>query len=155
MKKLPFIFLILLTSLSTASLKPSLLHHAEWLIGIWENHTPRGIIYESWVKMNAHELRGKSYVLKEGDTLVFETIRLIEERDSLFYIPTVSGQNNGLPVPFAMAYISDSSLVFENPLHDFPQRIAYSRVGTDSLVAEISGERNGEWRSQSFAMVRQ
>ena len=62
---------------------------AEWLIGTWENKTPRGSIYETWNKMNENEYSGKSYVVMEQDTIVFETIRLVQEQSGLFYIPTV------------------------------------------------------------------
>lgn len=127
---------------------------AEWLIGTWENKTPQGSIYETWEKVNDHSFSGKSYVLKEKDTTVFETISLIEDQDSLFYIPTVENQNNGLPVRFTAKSISEYKLVFENPQHDFPQIITYTRVHPDSLIAEISGINNGMERKLTFPMKR-
>ncbi len=127
---------------------------AEWIIGTWENKTQRGSIYETWVKINDDELSGKSYVLKEKDTVIFETIKLIQEQDSLFYIPTVNNQNDGLPVRFALKSSSDKELVFENPKHDFPQIISYTKINTDSLIAEISGIKNGNKRQQTFPMKR-
>lgn len=127
---------------------------AEWLIGTWENKTPRGTIYETWTKVSPDEFSGKSYMLKDTDTVIFETIRLVQEQDGLFYIPTVKNQNDGLPVRFALKTISDTVLVFENALHDFPQMISYTKISTDSLVAEISGTRNGQERKQAFPMKR-
>src|SRR5690606_5417452 len=126
----------------------------EWLIGTWENKTPRGSMYESWTKTNKTELAGKSYILKEQDTVIFETIRLVQEQDSLFYIPTVRNQNDNLPVRFALKTISDTEMVFENPKHDFPQQISYRKITSDSLVAEISGTKNGQQRKQTFSMKR-
>jgi len=127
---------------------------AEWLIGTWENKTPRGSMYESWAKISDDELSGKSYMLKEKDTVVFETIRLVQEQNSLFYIPNVKNQNGGLPVRFATKTVSDMELVFENPQHDFPQIISYTKISKDSLVAEISGIINGKERKQTFPMIR-
>ncbi len=127
---------------------------AAWLTGTWENKTPRGSIYETWTKVNDAELSGKSYVLKEKDTVVFETIRLVREQGNLFYIPTVKDQNQGLPVRFAAKTISETQLVFENPEHDFPQTISYTRISADSLVAEISGNKNGQACRQVFPMKR-
>lgn len=98
---------------------------AEWLIGTWENKTPKGSIYETWSKTNDNEFSGTSYSIKENDTVVFETIRLTQEQDGLYYIPTVKNQNGGLPVRFASKAISETQLVFENPKHDFPQIISY------------------------------
>lgn len=127
---------------------------AEWLIGTWENKTPRGSIYETWRKNNDLEFFGKSYIIKEGDSVVFESIRLSQEKEGLFYIPTVRNQNEGLPVRFAPKTISATQLVFENPKHDFPQVISYTKIGADSLVAEISGVKNGLERKQTFSMSR-
>ncbi len=130
------------------------LKNAEWLIGTWENKTARGSIYETWDKTSASEFAGKSYIVKEKDTVVFETLRLVQEKDKLFYIPTVKDQNDGLPVRFTAKTVSGTELVFENPQHDFPQVIAYTKAGTDSLVAQISGTRNGQERRQVFHMKR-
>jgi len=127
---------------------------AEWLIGTWENQTQRGSIYETWTKISDDEFYGKNYILKEKDTIVFETIRLVQEQDSLFYIPTVKNQNNDFPVRFSSKLISKDRLVFENPKHDFPQIISYTKIGVDSLIAEISGIKNGQERKQTFPMKR-
>ncbi|WP_340062975.1 DUF6265 family protein [Ascidiimonas aurantiaca] len=127
---------------------------AEWLIGTWENKTPKGSIYETWNKTDDRNILGKSYIIKEQDTLIFETIQLIQEHDGLYYIPTVKSQNNGLPVRFSVKTISNTQMVFENTKHDFPQIISYTKITTDSLVAEISGIKNGLERKQIFPMKR-
>jgi hypothetical protein len=44
--------------------------------------------------------------------------------------------------------------VFENPAHDFPQRIAYRRLSADSIVARISAERDGKSRGMDIRMKR-
>lgn len=127
---------------------------AEWLIGTWENKTSRGSIYETWIKANDNEFSGKSYVVKEQDTIVFETIKLVQEQNGLFYVPTVKNQNEGLPVRFSTKTISETQLVFENLQHDFPQIISYTKITSDSLVAEISGTKNGQEKKQTFPMKR-
>ncbi len=127
---------------------------ASWLIGIWENKTQRGSLFEAWSQLNENEFSGKSYMVKDKDTMVFETIRLLQEKEQLFYIPVVKNQNDGQPVRFALKSISDNLLVFENPTHDFPQVISYTRITPDSLLAEISGTRNGQVRKQSFPMKK-
>jgi hypothetical protein len=130
------------------------INKTEWLVGTWENKTQNGSIYETWAKQSEVELAGKSYMLKEKDTIVFETIRLLQENNNLFYIPKVKNQNDYLPVRFAAKTVSDKELVFENPSHDFPQIISYSKINADSLVAEISGTKNGKERKQKFPMRR-
>jgi Domain of unknown function (DUF6265) len=125
-----------------------------WLIGTWKNETSRGTLYETWTPINAVELQGKSYMIKDTDTLVFETIKLVAEKENLFYIPTVDNQNGQKPVRFTMTSLTDSMMVFENPKHDFPQVISYKRIAADSLVAEISAVKRGNVRKQTFPMVR-
>lgn len=127
---------------------------AGWLIGTWENKTQRGSLFETWSQLNENEFSGKSYMVKDKDTMLFETIRLLQEKEQLFYIPVVKNQNDGQPVRFALKSISENALVFENPAHDFPQVISYTRIAPDSLLAEISGTRNGQLRKQSFPMKK-
>jgi len=127
---------------------------AEWLIGTWENKSPRRTVYETWSKTSDIEFTGKSYILKEADTIVFENLRLVQEQNKLIYIPTVKNQNDGLPVRFTSKTITETELVFENLQHDFPQIISYTKIGADSLVAVISGTKNGQERKQTFPMKR-
>lgn len=130
------------------------INKAKWLIGTWENKTPKGNIYETWSKTSDIEFSGKSYVINEKDTITFENIQLVQEQDELFYIPIVKNQNNGLPIRFANKAISEKQLVFENLQHDFPQIISYTKISEDSLVAVISGTKNGQKLKQTFPMKR-
>lgn len=130
------------------------INKATWLVGTWENKTSRGTIYETWIKNSNNELSGKSYIIKEKDSIVFETIRLLQMQNSIYYIPTVKGQNNEEPVKFEGKMITDTQLVFENLQHDFPQVITYTKISSDSLVAEISGMKNGKERKQVFPMKK-
>ncbi len=147
-----FLGLIILCAWTTKQAKD--IKKAEWLIGTWENKTQRGSIYETWAKISDDELSGKSYILKEKDSIVFETIRLVQEQNNFFYVPKVKNQNDELPVRFASKIISETQLVFENLQHDFPQVISYTKINADSLVAEISGTKNGKERKQTFQMKR-
>lgn len=152
------IFVAVVTSLTVlcawTTKKTKDITKAGWLIGTWENKTPKGSIYETWSKETDNKFSGKSYNIKEKDTIVFENIQLVQEQDGLFYIPTVKNQNDSLPVRFAGKTISETQLVFENPKHDFPQIISYTKITSDSLVAEISGTKNGQERKQTFPMKR-
>lgn len=141
------LFLLILSLLSYTD-------STRWLLGTWVNLTPRGAVYESWTQQADGSLAGKSYAIKGADTLVFETVLLAQEKDALYSIPTVPNQNQGQPVRFKGTLITADHLTFENPEHDFPQRITYTRIKSDSLVAEIYGTRNGQERKQTFPMKR-
>ncbi|MEY8760287.1 DUF6265 family protein [Chryseobacterium tongliaoense] len=134
-------------------------HHelkkAEWLIGTWENKTPKGSLYETWTKKNDTELLGKSYYLKDKDTVLFENIRLVEKERKLYYIVPTEHQNDKLPVSFTSTSVSDTgSMIFENLQHDFPQVISYTKIDEKSLIAEISATKNGKKHNQTFPMKK-
>ena len=75
-------------------------------------------------------------------TFVRDTLReyefvLIREVDGkLQYEAKPSGQP---AATFPQKTVSDTLVEFEDLAHDFPQRIAYRRVGADSLIAWIDG----------------
>lgn len=125
-----------------------------WLIGTWVNESEKGITYESWSEKNTSELEGISYLLNEQDTVVKETIRLVVEKDTLFFITIVANQNNDKPVRFAMSMLNDTEMMFENPEHDFPQVIYYRQESESSLLAEIWATDAGKIRKISFPMRR-
>ncbi len=86
-----------LLTLCTCTVKnQSNIKEIEWLVGTWEHKTSKGSIYETWRKADGNELVGKSYVIKNKDTILFESIRLVHEQCKLFYIPAVKDQNEGL-----------------------------------------------------------
>jgi hypothetical protein len=45
-------------------------------------------------------------------------------------------------------------MVFENPKHDYPQKITYRQITKDSMVATISGIQQGKPSSDSYPMKR-
>jgi hypothetical protein len=40
--------------------------------------------------------------------------------------------------------LSDSTVVFANPTHDFPQFVRYRRRGADELHARVDGKMGGK-----------
>ena len=147
-------FAVLLTLCTCTVKNPSNIKKTEWLIGTWEHKTSKGSIYETWRKAAGNELVGKSYVIKNKDTILFENIRLVHEQGELVYIPAVKDQNEGTPIRFEGKKISETHLVFENKTHDFPQVISYKKISEDSLKAEISGLRDGKEEQRYFPMRR-
>lgn len=127
---------------------------ANWLLGRWEQKTPKRTIYETWTFNNDSTYSCKSYLLKEKDTIVLETVSLLQKNGTLYYIPTVTNQNNSMPVSFKLTFASGNKLVFENPAHDFPQKITYALISSDSLIAAISGVLNNKQQVRQFPMKK-
>ncbi|HYW29988.1 MAG TPA: DUF6265 family protein, partial [Gemmatimonas sp.] len=81
----------------------------------------------------------------------YEFLRVFVMRDSLVYGSTPSGQAYA---EFRAASSANRTVVFENPAHDFPQRIGYRAVGNDSLLAYIEGVRGDQTRRIEFPYAR-
>ncbi len=120
--------------------KTNKLDKLKWWIGNWQMKSPDGVVIESWNNPSANEWQGYSYyITPKGDTASHETVRLVNDNDTLFYIPNVSNQNNGMSIQFRESLLTDSSIVFENATHDFPKRIVYVKTSDTSIHAYIDG----------------
>lgn len=107
------------------------------LQGTWEMKTQQGAIYEDWRLTGKKSMRGSSYKVTGGDTLLLESVSLYWDKNGLYYVPTTENQNDGQPVTFTMSGADSNGVVFENRAHDFPKRIVYKLVSADSLYAYI------------------
>lgn len=127
---------------------------ANWLLGNWESKSVDGNLTETWKKVNDSTFEAQSYYVKEKDTLHFESITLQQKGEELTYSTAVKGQNNDKPVTFKLTTATQKQIVFENPKHDYPQKISYTQITSDSLVAKISGIQLGKPSSEQFSMVK-
>lgn len=125
-----------------------------WLLGSWENKSEEGILSEIWEKKNDSTFIGESYFIREKDTLHSERIEVKQKGEDLLYIPTVKGQNNDKPVTFKLTTSTENEFTFENPAHDYPQKIVYKMVNANSLVATISGKQQGKNSIESYPMTK-
>lgn len=125
----------------------------DWLVGKWQLiHNSNS--YEEWIRTSSSELQGKSYAIKDSDTIVNETIKISQLQTDYWYIPSVTDQNDGQPVYFKLVVHTDTSLLFNNPNHDFPQIIQYNYHAPDTLKASISGKENGLTKTINFIFLR-
>jgi hypothetical protein len=137
-----------------SELKFEKLKKMDWLIGSWEQKLPDGTITESWARENDSTFLGKSYFVKEKDTIHLENIVLTQKNEALLYIPTVNGQNNDEPTTFTMTSEAENTFSFENPAHDYPQKITYKKISETNLLATISGRQQGKQSQESYPMVK-
>lgn len=149
MKKL-FVAVILLAAGKYANAQADAL---KWIVGSWKINNGATQVVEEWQQSNDSTFAGKSYFVKNNrDTIPQETIELAYRNGSWSYIPTVNNQNNGQPVLFKLIFLKGTEFICENPKHDFPQRIAYRRIG-NQLFASIEGKRNGKHSKQNFDFI--
>ncbi len=134
-----------------AKYTPKKLMDAEWILGNWEDKDDKGSTVENWTKKTDSSFVGESIVMEGKDVVFREDIQLIQRKDSLFYMVTIAEENDGKPVSFYATKATASQLVFENPKHDFPKKIAYSKINNDSIVASIYGSVGS---GESFPLKR-
>ncbi len=94
---------------------------------------------------------GVSRTTRDGRTTEYELVVLRPHHERLAYEAHPSGQPTAT---FLSRQVSEGSVVFENPEHDFPQRVGYERRGADSLLAWIEGSQNGRVRRIEFPYQR-
>ena len=123
------------------------------LEGIWKMDGKRGPVYEEWQKMNKDHLQSRSYFVKGTDTVINERVSLTNTKAGIFYTPVVEDQNDKKPITFKMTAHGNNKFIFENPKHDFPKRIVYNLINTDSIHAFID-DGTDAGKKQNFYFKR-
>ena len=130
------------------------LKKASWFIGNWENISKEATFKEFWNKKNDSTYFAESIVIIKKDTVFYEQMDLFQKSDSLIMKISVKNQNKEKPVSFYLTKANENELVFENPKHDFPTKIVYSKITNDSIVGAIYGKKEGKEMSEIFPMKR-
>jgi hypothetical protein len=104
-----------------------------WMTGHWI--TADAATEEDWTAPRAGVMLGTGRTIQAGTLREYEFLRLQAGADG---VPVYWGSPNGATaVGFRLTQAGPSSATFDNPDHDYPQRISYRRDG-DALVATIS-----------------
>jgi hypothetical protein len=106
------------------------------------------VIEEHWSSPAGGTLLMFGRTLRRDTVLEYEFVRVYERSDTLIYDAHPSGQ---APAEFRATPPFQPAVTFSNPAHDFPQRVIYRRLNTDSLLARVEGTRNGQSRGIDFA----
>ena len=127
------------------------IQRAAWLAGCWEAQSAQRTIEEHWMAPRGRTMLGMGRTVRGDSSVESEMITLREHGDRLAYEAHPSGQS---VATFLSTAVTDTSIVFENPKHDFPQRVGYERRGADSLLAWIDGTMAGRNRRVDFRYSR-
>jgi len=129
-------------------------HELHWLNGWWQNPSNVGIAFEDWKLNDNGTMTGRSGMVVGNDTIVSETVAIEQKENKIYYIPTVKGQNNDQPIPFEMTSAVADSFVFENKVHDFPNRIVYYKLANNKLTAIIYGTMGDKPVTERFELSK-
>ena len=118
-----------------------------FMAGCWNGDAGRGrVIAEAWTPPTVNVMLGTTRYLAGDRTVSWEFTLIEADSTGITMTPHPRGQ---APTPFRLARLAPDTAVFENPAHDFPQRIIYRRAA-DTLIARIEADtprvRGTEWR---------
>lgn len=119
--------------------------------GKWVSSENNSTTIEVWKKVSEHSLEGYGKTINDSDSTLknYESLRILEMSQEIFYLAKV--EHNDLPIPFKLTQSSKNNFVFENPGHDFPNRIEYNFlnetkleviVGSKEKLFKINFEKN-------------
>lgn len=109
-----------------------------WMSGYWLSCDSGREVSETWSDPRGGMMLGSALTLENGQLTGFEASRISAADANGGNIAYFAGVDGAPPVVFPAVEANGRRVVFENPTHDFPQRVIYERVG-DTLNARIEG----------------
>ena len=139
-----------LIAASALAQPPAKVESLGWMSGTWVSEGPRAKVSESWLGPGNGLMVAVNLSTFASGRNSYEFLRIAETPDGFSYFASPDGR---APVEFKLKELGERRVVFENAMHDFPQRILYWRDG-DALLARIEGKLKGEEKGQQWRFVR-
>jgi hypothetical protein len=133
---------------------PATIAQAAWISGVWigtAGATGQTTVEERWTPAAGGSMIGVSRTLRGTSMTAFEFLCIVERGGTLIYTAMPNGRTP--PTHFTLTAVTADSATFENPTHDFPKMIRYTKRPDGSLETTIAGE--GGQRAQSVVLKRQ
>jgi hypothetical protein len=129
-------------------LQPTPAPELDWLAGYWLSCEGGREVSETWSDRRGTTMLAFSFTFARGRA-AFEQMRIEftpAAGGTAASVSFIAQQPGQAPVPFRLVRHSRREAVFENPAHDFPQRVIYRRTG-NRLDARIEGAggRSMDW----------
>lgn len=117
----------------------------DWLGGAWLSCAEGEEVAEIWTGAGSGLLAGVNHT-RRARGAAFEFMRIARDGDAVVFHASPGGAP---PTPFRMIAHDAQSATFENPVHDFPQRVIYTREGR-TLTGRIEGQLDGKPESMTW-----
>ncbi|HEX2445849.1 MAG TPA: DUF6265 family protein [Vicinamibacterales bacterium] len=122
-----------------------------WLSGVWIGAEGKTTIEERWTPPAGGSMLATSRTLGDGVMKAFEFLCIVERDGGLVYTAMPNGRSPA--TEFTLTKLDADGATFENPAHDFPKMIRYTRRDAGTLEAVVSGS-SGE-NAERFVFKRQ
>jgi hypothetical protein len=150
--KRSFILLSMILLVFASCKKKANLKSFSWLSGKWVGRYDSVPIFEQWKTIDGNVMYGRAGAISGKDTALAEQLK-IEQRDGeLFYVAIV-GEGKP-PVDFKFTGFDNDTAIFENPQHDFPQRVLYLNNADGTFYACVDGKFRGKYVREEFNYKR-
>jgi hypothetical protein len=120
-----------------STVPPSKLLVFDKLVGLWQSQD--GKIFERWTRNDDGTYQAVVFSIKGSDTSWKEQASIYPENDQWIFENRVNDQNNGKAVKFSAAVVSETTVQFTNPAHDFPTDVNYTVPDPNTVNAFIVG----------------
>jgi hypothetical protein len=125
------------------------------LCGSWQYLQKDQSSNETWQQINDSLYTGLGVSINEsGDTVFIEKLRIYRRNGHWIYGVSVADQNQANEKSFVLKPYDGATWYFENPKHDFPQKICYTLKSPDELFAWIEGKTEQGSRREYFHFER-
>ncbi len=121
-----------------------------WLAGCWSMALPDGVVEEHWLAPAGGAMLGLSRTIRAGNLREWEFLALRPVDGILSYVSIPSRQRETV---FPLVRHKSTVLIFENPAHDYPQRIIYRKTA-EGIEARIEGRVKDQLRGSDFKYQR-
>ena len=141
----------LLLAAAIAAAQPAQAPDLNWLAGYWLSCDDGREVSETWSDRRGDVMLGGTLTVGRNGRSGFEQARIaFSSGGQVTFIAQPSGRSTA---EFRLVRGGPAEAVFENPAHDFPQRILYRRTA-DGVTARVEGTRNGQTRGIDFVYTR-
>lgn len=138
--------------LASAQSKKVTLGDAAWLAGCWQGETKGREVTEQWMKPSGDAMLGMSRTVSKNKMVEYEFLQIrLRDDGEVYFIAKPARQPEA---SFKLVKAGPREVVFENPQHDFPQRIIYRLESDGSLTGRIEGVNKGKELAFDYPMKR-
>lgn len=128
-----------------------------WMAGSWGGEDGATRMEEHWTAPRGGLMLGLHRDVRGEKNAFFEFLRIEAREEGIVYIAMPKA---GPGTAFKLVESGASRVVFENPEHDFPQRILYWLTPENALHARVEGTQGGkstfeEWTWRALPSLRE
>lgn len=109
-----------------------------WIAGVWAGTTGQSTVEERWTPAAGGSMLAVVRTLRGGTMSGFEFLCITERDGGLVYSAMPNGRSPA--TQFTLTSVSADAATFENPAHDFPKVIRYTKRPDGSLETTVAGE---------------